>query len=160
MTLNHSLKAIGRSRLLIVAAVAALTLTQTQTLSADTEVIQMQVWKTPTCGCCKAWVTYLEERGFEVETFDLPEVTSIKHALGLTDPSLHSCHTAKVGGYIVEGHVPERDIRRMLKEQPEIAGLTAPGMPMMSPGMNSIEPKGYDVISFDEDQKTNVYSRY
>jgi len=160
MTRNHWREVIGRSRRLIVVAVAALILTQTQLLSADTEVIKMQVWKTPTCGCCKAWVTYLEERGFEVETFDLPEVTSIKRALGLTDPNLHSCHTAKVGGYIVEGHVPERDIRRMLKEQPEIAGLTAPGMPMMSPGMNSIEPKGYDVIAFDRDQKTKVYSRY
>ncbi len=149
------MKYLAMSRWLLLAALLAPL--QTPAQSAKTPV---EVWKTPTCGCCQAWVSYLEDRGFEVKVNDLADVTPIKQLLGLTDPRLHSCHTAKVGDYVVEGHVPADDILRMLKEKPAIVGLTAPGMPMMSPGMNSIEPKGYDVISFDKEQRTDVFSRY
>lgn len=131
-------------------------------VSADTGSgsVKVEVWKTPSCGCCKAWVSYLEDRGFEVKAHDVTDVTPIKNKLGLTDPRLHSCHTAKIGDYVIEGHVPADDIHRLLKEQPAIVGLTAPGMPMMSPGMNSIEPKGYDVIAVDKDQTPRIFSRY
>ena len=78
----------------------------------------------------------------------------------MTDPALYSCHTAKVGGYIIEGHVPASDIRRLLDDRPTLVGLAAPGMPQMSPGMFSIEPKGYDVLQFSTKQETSVFSSY
>ena len=118
------------------------------------------VWKTPTCGCCQAWVDYLSENGFSVTAHDVGDVNPIKRKLGLNDPALYSCHTALIDGYIVEGHVPVSDIRRLLEERPEIAGITAPGMPQMSPGMQSIEPKGYDVLQFNSQQQIRIYSNY
>ncbi|MEC9370312.1 MAG: DUF411 domain-containing protein, partial [Pseudomonadota bacterium] len=102
------------------------------------------VWKSASCGCCQLWVDYLENDGFIVTAHNVDDVVSIKKKLGINDPALYSCHTAKVGGYIIEGHVPVSDIRRLLNERPKLMGLTAPGMPQMSPGMFSIEPKGYD----------------
>jgi hypothetical protein len=118
------------------------------------------VWKSPTCGCCQGWVDYLEDNGFKVAVNETDAMNEIKRNLGITDPTLHSCHTAKVGDYLVEGHVPVSDIRRLLEEKPEIMGITAPGMPMDSPGMRSIEPSGYDVLQFDQQQRTALFSRY
>ena len=125
-----------------------------------TSEVPITVWKTPTCGCCQAWVDYLEDNGFRVPAHDVDDVTPIKQQLGLTDPALYSCHTALIDGYIVEGHVPVADIKRLLAERPEIVGITAPGMPQMSPGMHSIEPKGYDVLQFNSQQQLRVFSRY
>ncbi len=121
---------------------------------------EVTVYKSPTCGCCQGWVDYLETQGFEVTSHDVDDVDSIKAQHGLTDPHLKSCHTAIVDGYVVEGHVPANDIWRLLAERPDVVGLTAPGMPQMSPGMFSIEPKDYDVLSFDAQGSTRVYSRY
>jgi len=104
-------------------------------VAAESSPIPVTVYKTPTCGCCQAWVEY-------------------------TDRRLHSCHTAVIGDYLIEGHVPVMDIERLLSEKPDVIGLTAPGMPMLSPGMNSIEPKDYDVLSFDRDGNVKVFSRY
>ena len=118
------------------------------------------VYKSPTCGCCQGWVEYLEDNGFKVETINTHDVYKIKQQNGLTDPRLASCHTALVEGYVVEGHVPADDIWKLLSERPPVIGITAPGMPQMSPGMNSIEPKGYDVLTFDSDGRVTVFSRY
>lgn len=118
------------------------------------------VWKSPACGCCQGWVDYLNDNGFEVTTHNVDNLSGIKNDLGLTNRSLHSCHTAKIGDYLIEGHVPVSDIERLLAERPNILGLTAPGMPMMSPGMHSIEPQGYDVLQFDKAQNATVFSRY
>ena len=118
------------------------------------------VWKSASCGCCQRWVDYLQDDGFEVIAHNVDDVVSIKQKLGITDPALYSCHTAKVGGYLIEGHVPASDIRRLLNDRPKLMGLTAPGMPQMSPGMFSIEPKGYDVVQFNEKQETGVFSSY
>ena len=118
------------------------------------------VWKSASCGCCQRWVDYLQDDGFEVTAHNVDDVVSIKHKLGMTNPALYSCHTAKVGGYIIEGHVPASDIRRLLDERPKLMGLAAPGMPQMSPGMLSIEPKGYDVLQFSRKQETSVFSSY
>ena len=117
------------------------------------------VYKTPTCGCCKAWVTYLEDNGFKVTAHDLDDLSAVKSKYGV-DPRLNSCHTALVDGYIVEGHVPVNDIRRLLSERPKITGISAPGMPQQSPGMYSIEPKNYDVLSFDDKGNLGLFSRY
>ena len=119
----------------------------------------MTVYKSPTCGCCASWVTYLEERGFEIEVVDQRDLRGLKASQGVR-PELASCHTALIDGYVIEGHVPEADIRRLLAERPDIRGLTAPGMPQMSPGMHSIEPKGYDVLAIGRDGGVSVYSRY
>ena len=91
---------------------------------------------------------------------NVEDVVSIKRKLGMTDPALYSCHTAKVGGNIIEGHVPASDIRRLLDDRSKLMGLAAPGMPQMSPGMLSIEPKGYDVLQFSRKQETSVFSSY
>lgn len=120
----------------------------------------MTVHKSPTCGCCAAWVDYLRDDGFIVEVNDSDDMNSIKYKLGLNEPSLMSCHTATIAGYVIEGHVPAADIRRLLAEKPSVLGLTAPGMPQDSPGMNSIEPKNYDVLSFNKDGDTEVFSSY
>ena len=118
------------------------------------------VWKSASCGCCQRWVNYLQDDGFEVTAHNVDDVVSIKQKLGITNSALYSCHTAKVGGYIIEGHVPASDIRRLLDERPKLMGLAAPGMPQMSPGMLSIEPKGYDVLQFSTKQETSVFSSY
>ena len=118
------------------------------------------VYKTPTCGCCGGWVDYLRDKGFLVESHDMQTLSDIKAKLGLTDPRLMSCHTAVIDGYVVEGHVPADDIRRLVSEQPDIVGITAPGMPQMSPGMHSEIPKDYDVLGFDADGNIEVFSSY
>ena len=122
--------------------------------------LTIAVWKSASCGCCQRWVDYLQDDGFEVTAHNVDDVVSIKQKLGITNPALYSCHTAKVGGYIIEGHVPASDIRRLLDERPKLMGLAAPGMPQMSPGMLSIEPKGYDVLQFNTKQETSVFSSY
>ncbi len=118
------------------------------------------VYKSPTCGCCTGWVEYLRDNGFSVETHDVTDMEAVRANYGVTNPRLKSCHTALVGGYVVEGHVPADDVRRLLSERPEVVGITAPGMPQMSPGMASIVPKGYDVLSFDAEGNVELFSRY
>src|SRR3990167_3998706 len=90
----------------------------------------IEVWKTPTCGCCKDWVRHLQAKGFEVKTHEVSDATKrdYRQRLGLAD-QFGSCHTALVGGYLLEGHVPAREIERLLKEKPRALGLAVPGMP-------------------------------
>lgn len=117
------------------------------------------VYKTPTCGCCGKWVDYMRANGFTVEVHDQADVTPIKRAAGVPE-ALESCHTAQIGGYVVEGHVPVESIRRMLRERPAIAGIAVAGMVTGSPGMemgNQHPP--YDVTSFTRDGHTAVYPR-
>lgn len=121
---------------------------------------KITVYKTPTCGCCAAWVDYLKDNGFSVTAHDLDNLDAVKARHGLTDPRLRSCHTAVVDGYVVEGHVPAADIWRLLDKKPKITGISAPGMPQLSPGMASLEPRGYDVLSFDADGNIGLFSRY
>ena len=120
----------------------------------------MTVHKSPTCGCCAAWIDYMEEEGFATTTIETDDVDAVKHAHGLTDPGLKSCHTALVGGYVIEGHVPADDVRRLLAEKPDVVGLSAPGMPALSPGMGSREPRDYDVVAFERDGDVRVWSSY
>jgi hypothetical protein len=123
---------------------------------------RVTVYKTSSCGCCKLWVDHMKTNGFDVQAMDVSaaDVRGISKAAGLKDQDT-SCHTAKIGDYTVEGHVPAADIKRMLKEKPAIAGLSAPGMPMGSPGMeqgNTKEP--YDVIAFKKDGTSTVYAKH
>ena len=93
----------------------------------------VEVFKTPTCGCCSQWVEHMRKNGFTVRTTDLNDLTEIKKSRGVPDQA-QSCHTAVVNGYVVEGHVPAADVQRMLKEKPAIAGIAVGGMPIGSPG--------------------------
>ena len=95
------------------------------------------VYKSPTCGCCEKYVDYLRENGFEVKTVDEQDMSAIKKRYGMDH--IASCHTALVGGYVIEGHVPIASIRKLLKEKPAIVGISAPGMPMNSPGMGEMK---------------------
>lgn len=126
----------------------------------DLAALPMTVYKSPTCGCCKEWVDYMQTEGFSVTAVETDDVDSIKAQHGLTSPELKSCHTAVVDGYLIEGHVPANDVKQLLTKRPNIVGLTAPGMPMMSPGMGSLTPKDYDVLAFDENGRTRVWSAY
>ena len=119
------------------------------------------VYRSPSCGCCTKWVEHMQEAGFEVEMHEVSDVTSIKRMNGLP-ARLASCHTALVGGYLVEGHVPAVDVKRLLAEKPKIAGLAVPEMPIGSPGMEmpGVKAKPYDVLAFDSDGRTEVFQHY
>ena len=119
----------------------------------------MTVYKQPTCGCCAKWVEHVEAHGMRVDARDVADVGPIKEQLGV--PShLESCHTAVIGGYVVEGHVPADIIRRMLRERPQIAGIAVAGMPMGSPGMegDGTRRDRYEVIAIGRDGRTSVYA--
>ena len=96
----------------------------------------MVVHKTPWCGCCGDWVENMENAGFQVEIHDMEDLGPVKDRLGVPYAK-GSCHTTEIGGYMVEGHVPAEDIKRLLQEKPDAVGLVLPGMPMGSPGMES-----------------------
>ncbi|MEX0907072.1 MAG: DUF411 domain-containing protein [Gemmatimonadota bacterium] len=115
------------------------------------------VYKTPTCGCCTKWVDHMRENGFAVVTHDLDNLEPIKRQLGVPAGRI-SCHTARVRGYTLEGHVPADLVQRMLAEEPRIKGLTVPGMPMGSPGMEGLYKDDFQVLSFDEAGRTEVYA--
>ncbi|MDJ0851375.1 MAG: DUF411 domain-containing protein [Myxococcota bacterium] len=123
------------------------------------EPVQVQVYKSPTCGCCGKWIDHLEANGFEVEARDVKHVAPIKRAHGVP-VKLASCHTALVEGYVIEGHVPAEDVVRLLAERPAVAGLAVPDMPIGSPGMEGPNPEPYRVFSFDGQGRTEVYSSH
>ncbi len=120
------------------------------------------VYKSATCPCCDDWIKHMQKEGFKMRTEMREDMDAIKSKYGVTE-KLASCHTALIGGYVIEGHVPAADVKRLLKEKPaDIVGLTAPGMPMKSPGMQAegLPPKGYSVIAFKKNGSTKVYTRY
>lgn len=130
-----------------------------KTAVADTVKEEIMVYKSPTCGCCKKWVTHLRKEGFNVKTKDYRDMKPIKKTFGVK-PEFQSCHTAKVGKYFIEGHVSASDIKRLLKEKPDIKGLAAPGMPMGSPGMEGHRKDKYNVIAVDKNNASSIYSSY
>jgi hypothetical protein len=123
----------------------------------------VEVWKSPTCGCCKDWMAHLEANGFAVKANDSGN-TVMRQRLGMP-MALGSCHTALVGGYAVEGHVPAADIQRLLREKPPgVIGLAAPGMPVGSPGMDGPVYGGlrdrYHVLLVRKDGSTSVFATH
>ncbi len=119
------------------------------------------VHKSESCGCCKVWVSHLAKAGFEVQVINADNLNSVKERVGIPY-ALGSCHTAEVEGYFVEGHVPVADIQRLLRERPDAKGLTVPGMPIGSPGMEvpggQVDP--YDVLLVAKDGSTKVYAHH
>lgn len=126
---------------------------------AARELPEVHVYKTPTCGCCGKWVEHLRAHGFPVRTTDLPRLDSVKQQNGIP-PGLSSCHTALVGSYVIEGHVPAGDIARLLEEKPAVSGLAVPRMPAGSPGMESPNPVRYRVLAFDSDANITTFATH
>ncbi len=122
----------------------------------------VEVWKSPTCGCCKDWVKHLQANGFAVRVFETGN-TPMREQLGMP-VQFGSCHTARVGSYVVEGHVPAREIRRLLKERPAAVGLAVPAMPVGSPGMDGPEYGArrdpYDVMLVMQGGRSTVFQTY
>ncbi len=133
-----------------VAAVETASLPAVETANASAvetnKPIAIKVYKTPQCGCCKAWVDHLSENGFQVEAMDMPDLSLVKQKYGVKR-ALESCHTGVVNGYVVEGHVPVAPIKRMLLEKPSVKGISLPGMPQGSPGMSGAKEGPFEILS-------------
>ena len=131
----------------------------TKTESSTPEIV---MYKSPSCDCCSGWAKHLREAGFAVVENKREDMDAIKAKYGVPE-KLASCHTATVDDYVIEGHVPAADVMRLLKERPAgVVGLTAPGMPMQSPGMQEkgLPPKNYNVLAFDKDGRSHVFNSY
>lgn len=128
-------------------------------MAADPRLVV--VHKTESCGCCHLWVEHLKENGFKVTVRDVVDLGGIKERVGVPY-GMGSCHTARVGGYFIEGHVPAADIVRLLDERPDAKGLTVPGMPLGSPGMEvaSGQTQPYDVHLVARDGSTSVFTHH
>lgn len=120
---------------------------------------EVEVFKSASCGCCGGWVDHLRQNGFHVTTHDVGDVPAQRQKLGMPD-RLGSCHSAKVGDYVIEGHVPAADIRRLLKEKPKALGLAVPAMPAGSPGMESLRPVPFDTLLVARDGSTHVFASH
>lgn len=117
----------------------------------------MTVYKDPNCGCCNDWVTHMREHGFTVVARNVSDLDAVKQRTGVPR-RLHSCHTAEIAGYVVEGHVPADLVQRLLRERPAVAGIAVPGMPMGSPGMEGPYSEPYEIIAFTRGGTTSVYA--
>lgn len=163
MTQPFSHPGLRRRQLLLGAA--ATTLLGRSALAAESKPAAtplVEVWKSPSCGCCQDWMTHLEANGFRTRAHDEGN-TDARARFGL--PLRYgSCHTALVGGYVIEGHVPAREIRRLLRDKPAALGLAVPAMPVGAPGMDGPEYKGrkdpYDVLLVQDDGSTRIYQSY
>ena len=155
---HHSIRDTRRAWFAGIAALALFPLTRTAHASA----ILIQVWKDPNCGCCKDWIALLEKSGFATTVIDQGN-NAARARLGMPQ-KFGSCHTALVQGYVVEGHVPVADIQRLLKEKPRALGLSVPGMPIGSPGMDGPAYGGrrdpYQVLLIQRDGSTSVFNTY
>lgn len=142
----------------VVATLLICSLAQASWATPENPVID--VYKSPTCGCCSKWVDHLKANGFTVRAHDTENVVAHKIRLGVP-AGYGSCHTAEVGGYVVEGHVPAKEIKRMLKEKPRARGLAVPAMPTGSPGMETAGRKdAYDVFLVNRDGSTMTFAHY
>ena len=151
-----------KRRQLLGAALAAIAGAATAQTTLTNKPPLLQVWKDPNCGCCGDWVKHLQSNGFLVQVIDTGNVAARKR-LGMPD-ALGSCHTARVGGYVIEGHVPAADILRLLREKPDALGLAVPGMPIGSPGMDGPVYGGrqdrYDVLLVSRGGATRVFQSH
>jgi hypothetical protein len=120
---------------------------------------EVVVYKDPSCECCGRWARHMRRNGFAVTVHNVEDMGPVKSEAGIPE-AMESCHTAFVGGYSVEGHVPASDVKRMLAERPAIKGLAVPGMPMSAPGMDSPEGEPYTVLAFDAEGGTRIFASY
>jgi len=147
---NRTLNAM----IVVAAAIVGASCTKT-----SVETLEVTVYKSAACGCCNVWIGHLEANGFYVRAHNVQNLDEIKREYGV-NPKLNACHTARVGDYVIEGHVPAHDIKRLLAEKLDVAGLAVPGMPLGSPGMEGPRKEPYNVYTFNKDGSTDVYARY
>ena len=158
-TTQHTQRPVEAKRRAAIAGVLALLLAGPVLAQ---ERLTAKVRKDPSCGCCKDWITHMEQAGFEVQVFDSGN-NAARARLGIAQ-KFGSCHTAQIGRYAIEGHVPAADIRRLLREAPRAIGLAAPGMPVGSPGMDGPvygdRKDAYDVLLLTADGKSTVFQSH
>jgi len=124
------------------------------------ELPTVEVYKSLSCGCCTLWVEHMQQSGFKVNVHNVRDVTPVRENFGVPD-AMASCHTAVVGGYSIEGHVPAADVKRLLRERPKAAGIAVPGMVQGSPGMEQGRGKDpYNVILFNKGGRSTVFARH
>ena len=145
MKLSHLLGALG------LLALANNALAQSQPA--------VEVFKSPTCGCCGQWVEHMRQAGFLVTVHNVSDTSATRHKFGIPD-RYGSCHTAKVAGYAIEGHVPAADVKRLLAEKPKAVGLAVPSMVPGSPGMESSDPVAYKTLLIKSDGNTQVFAHH
>ena len=119
----------------------------------------VDVYKSPTCGCCGKWIDHMKKNGFKVEIHEVDNIPASRKKLGMPE-KLGSCHTSKVGNYVVEGHVPAQDIQRLLKEKPKALGLAIPSMPPGVPGMDIPNSPPYETLLVQADGTTSVFAKH
>lgn len=137
---------------------AAVNVAATPRPAADSAPV-VTVYKSPTCTCCTKWVDHMKRNGFKVDVVNARSLDAIKRRYGVA-PEHAACHTAIVGDYVVEGHIPAEDIRRLLAQRPAITGLAVPGMPIGSPGMEGAYKQSYEVLAFTRDGASSVFARH
>ncbi len=147
---------VAGSAALIAGAVAVWRVALGGTGTAEAGAIT--VYKSPWCGCCGEWIEHMRANGFAVTVHEVEDVAPFKARYGVP-AALESCHTASVDGYVIEGHVPADLVERLLAERPPVRGLSAPGMPAGSPGMESAGREPYDIVAFDAQGRTSIYAR-
>ncbi|MBU2167815.1 MAG: DUF411 domain-containing protein [Alphaproteobacteria bacterium] len=149
---------LSRRALLIVGVSAAATAACARTARPSSE---LAVYKSPTCGCCGAWVEYMTAAGFQVRTTEVADPGAARRARGVPD-SLAACHTAVIEGYVLEGHVPAEDVRRLLMERPDALGLAVPAMPLGSPGMEVPDGRreAYETLLILKGGGTRVFAHH
>lgn len=141
-------------------AIAGLILSLGMAAAAQAATLpEVEVYRSPHCGCCGKWVEHMRGAGFRVNVHNVDDVGAARARLGMPD-RYGSCHTARVGGYVVEGHVPAQDVRRLLAEQPQARGIAVPSMPPGSPGMESPHPMPYDTLLVERDGSASVFARH
>lgn len=151
-----------RDMLQAMAAGAVLAATASVRAAADANAAwpQVEVFKSASCGCCGAWIEHLRQVGFTVTAHNVPDTTAARKRLGMPD-TYGSCHTATVAGYVVEGHVPADEIKRLLRAKPAATGLAVPSMPAGSPGMEVGSRRDpYEVLRIDKAGRASVFARY
>lgn len=126
---------------------------------AGSSLPTVEVFKSPSCGCCSKWVEHMRANGFRVVAHDTNDVTPHKQRLGVP-LGMGSCHTAEVGGYLIEGHVPAADVKRLLAEKPNAKGLVSPGMPQSAPGMDMPGKQPYEILLVGRNGSTSTYTKH
>ncbi|MEH2027686.1 DUF411 domain-containing protein [Nostoc sp.] len=133
---------------------------QEQQTPLKSTVLNATVYHSPDCNCCGGWIDHLKAQGFKITDFSTPDIEAVKQKYNVPD-NLSSCHTAIVNGYVIEGHVPADDIKRLVQEKPNVVGLSVPQMPVGTPGMeigNRKDP--FSVFSFDRQDSVAVFNKY
>ncbi|PKM12500.1 MAG: CopG family transcriptional regulator [Gammaproteobacteria bacterium HGW-Gammaproteobacteria-3] len=147
-------------KLLMVCLIGLLSISRAAMAEPSSEKADIVVYRSPTCLCCGKWVRHLKDNDFNVQDIVTDSVDAVKAQHGVPG-ALASCHTALVGGYVIEGHVPANDIKKLLANRPQIAGIAVPGMPLGTPGMEmGGHEQPYEVIAFDKENHRQVFSTH